>query len=239
MLNWLKKRLSPVKIITDRWTELAEAIEEYFAAYFDPDFNELSNSRSIYTASPADQQKKIQELGGYYEDDMPADNQPVLLAQRKFEMLQKESVVPLMSVLHRIKIDASWQPLYMLPNAIYGEHFYTEDQLTSQGQEKNQCLLTSRGILKIDVSKEPVLQEIADLAIRRCRGILPLHILYDGCRLFAVIKNKNMPKIAIMGLVSEIVTTNPYNPSVLEIAKSGTKISSGYFIQEIIEIRTN
>jgi hypothetical protein len=210
LTNWLKKRLTPVKGETTRWAELAEALEEYFTTYLDPYFNGLVKARSIYTAESDDQLKIIAELGGYFEDDMPSENRPVLVAQRKMDLMQKETDVPLKSVLARLGIGVTWEPLYMLPHASYGNVFYTEYQLSTLGVSADQCLLTSRGCLAIDISQAPVSDDAANVAIRRCQDILPLHIVFQSCRLFASIETIDIPTIVTGGLSGEIITVYPF-----------------------------
>jgi hypothetical protein len=207
--SWLKKRLTPIKRETTRWAELAEAIEEYFQSYFDPHYDNLIKARSIYTAETSDQLTIIKGLGGYFEDDMPAENLPILVAQRKLELMKKETDAPLRSAIRRLGIPVCWEPLYMVPNGIYGEYFYTDDQLSLEGKTKEECMLTSRGALIIDVSGNPLSNDVAELAIRRCRKLLPLHIVFDRCRLTGIVEGY-LPGLVIACCVNEVVTVYPY-----------------------------
>ena len=49
MIDWLKKRLSPIKNNADRWTQLAEAIQEFWEGYFDPEMEEVANLEVLKT----------------------------------------------------------------------------------------------------------------------------------------------------------------------------------------------
>jgi len=235
MIDWLKKRLSPVKKDTSRWTELAEAIQEFVEANFDPSFDRLTNARSIYTAESDDQLKILVELGGYFESDMPEANRPILVSQRKMELMQKETDVPLRATIQRLGIDVEWKPLYMLPGAVYGDAFYTEDQLGALSADE--CLLTSRGCLSIDISADPISDAEATLAIVRCMQVLPLHIVFDRFRYYAQIATIRMPRIVIGELSEETITVNPYTLQAITAGDTRTKFGSGFMAYETIETR--
>lgn len=112
MIDWLKKRLSPVKKDSSRWKELAEAIQEFWAENFDPDYDVLAGLRSIYTADATNQRRIVAEMGHYFEDGISDENLPVSVAMRKMELHQKETNVPLVRSMSRIGFVAEWAPLY-------------------------------------------------------------------------------------------------------------------------------
>lgn len=112
MIDWLKKRLSPVKDATYRWTQFAGAVEAFWEELFDPNVSALDRLKSIYTADPDDQQAKILDMGDYYEDELPVESVPISLAWRKYELFQKEATIPLENTFKRLGIPAQWAPLY-------------------------------------------------------------------------------------------------------------------------------
>jgi hypothetical protein len=202
MIDWLKKRLSPVKKDSSRWKELAEAIQEFWAENFDPDYNVLAGLRSIYTADVTNQKRFLVEMGHYFEDGIAEENIPVSIAMRKMELHQKETDVPLVRSMARIGFVAEWAPLYAPRGNIYGTAFYTEDELEAAGLHidaevirldgswhigddpavhltLDSVYMTSRAKMIIDLSggRAP---GMIDVARRRIMQIKPLHIVFDG-----------------------------------------------------------
>lgn len=129
--GWLQSRLSPVKRDTDRWQQLAEAIERYYAENFDDLSGRLDSLKSIFTAGKADQLAILYELGKYYDIDLPDDNLPLAVIQRRMELFQKDTLVPLTESLRRScqGVSFEWLPLWSLSQASYGSKFYTERDL--------------------------------------------------------------------------------------------------------------
>jgi hypothetical protein len=209
MLNWLIKRLSPVKRDTPRWCDLAASLEEFWDEQFTPSFENTANLRSIYTADEAGQLRKISEFGTYYEQDMPAENRPVYFGMRKLEMLQKDTDAPVRMMMQRMGLsDVEWLPLYALSDDLYGARFYTEKDLvtlgiTSPGQDSPDVrrldgswkvgtvtpivlkragsYLTSRARLGVNLT-DFTNTSIIPLLKERIRRIKPLHIVFDGMR---------------------------------------------------------
>lgn len=206
LVNWLKKRLSPVKRDIPRWQELSEAIEEFWAAQFDPEYLKTLNLRSIYSASEADQIRMIAELGQYFEQDTSPDNRAMVVAMRKLELFQKETSVPMRNYMQRHGISGiEWSPLYALSSDVYGTKFYTEKELLAAGitpgtSASNRKLvngtwklsvtlpvklsrvgnyMTSRGKLVFDLTK--ITDSLMLTALRdHMKSIKPLHIVFDG-----------------------------------------------------------
>jgi hypothetical protein len=132
MDNWLKKRLSPTKSETQRWTEFAETIEELWEENFDPLLDRQIGLRSIFTAADEDKRQMLSELGRYYDIDILDDSIPMAVVQRRVELFQKDSLVPLMASVRRACPDVvmHWRPLYAITDREYinGE-FYTEEEI--------------------------------------------------------------------------------------------------------------
>jgi len=106
MIDWLKKRLSGSQKESDRYIELAEAIQEFWEQDFDPELEKIINLRSIYAADIEGQKEIVSELGGYYEYDLPDKNIPISVAFRKLELFQKDTEIPLVASLKRLE----WMP---------------------------------------------------------------------------------------------------------------------------------
>jgi hypothetical protein len=132
MDNWLKTRLSPVKSETPRWTEFAETIQQLWEENFDPLMARQIGLRSIFTAVDEDKYQMLSELGRYYDIDILADSIPMAVIQRRVELFQKDSLVPLTASIRRACPDVitQWRPLYAITDRDYidGE-FYTEAEI--------------------------------------------------------------------------------------------------------------
>jgi|GEM_PF-2466334 len=136
MLNWLTKRLSPVKKDSSRWVDLSKSLEETWETHFNPGCDTLAGLKSIYTSSEEGQRKKLAEYGERYEKNLAAKHLPVALAMRKLEMLQKDTAFPSeMMIIRSLGSTAEnpVKPLYALSSEPYGAHFYTDEQLAEMG----------------------------------------------------------------------------------------------------------
>jgi len=202
MIDWLKKRLSPVKKDSPRWKELAESIQEFWADNFDPNYDVLAGLRSIYTADVTNQRRLAVEMGHYFEDGTSDENIPASVAMRKMELHQKETNVPLVRSMSRIGFVAEWAPLYAPSGEIYGTAFYTENELEANGLRidaemirldgswhvgddpashltSDGVYMTSRAKMVLDLSSGRV-PAMIDVARRRIMQVKPLHIVFDG-----------------------------------------------------------
>lgn len=132
MLNWLKKRLSPVKAATTRWVELAETLEETWDNQFTALADPVAALRSIYTADEDGQRRLLAEYGDRYERQLGTEHLAVVLGMKKLEIMQKDTALPLEMMVVRTlgsTVENPVQPLYALSEEQYGAHFYTADQL--------------------------------------------------------------------------------------------------------------
>ena len=121
MIDWLVKRLSPVKDKAARWVHLGEAIQEFWEEYFDPKLEELRGLRSIYTANEDGLKKLIAELGEFFEDT----DKPIAVAWRKLELKFKDREFILTSSFSRKfkGLPVDWEPLYAPKALPYGTEF--------------------------------------------------------------------------------------------------------------------
>jgi hypothetical protein len=195
MIDWLKKRLSPVKSDTPRWQHFAEALQEFWEENFDPEIERLRNLRSLYTADEAGQRKIVDEMGRYFEDGIPSANIPMTVARQQVELFQKHTITPLENAWRRLGIEnAEWRPLYAHVADTYGDKFYLEtdnvlhylDGTWTLDQDPPIFLtqgsyMTCRGVIEIDLD---LLEDFEgmDLLRRRVNQVKPLHIVFDGIR---------------------------------------------------------
>ncbi|WP_028325824.1 hypothetical protein [Desulfatirhabdium butyrativorans] len=133
--SWLQNRLSPVKRDTARWQALAQAVETFWQENFDDLADRLDSFKSIFTVQKSDQLAILAELGKYYDIDLPDDGIPIAVIQRRMELFQKDSLIPLTESLKRAcpGIHTEWLPLYTFDMEQYGASFYTERELRRLG----------------------------------------------------------------------------------------------------------
>ena len=189
--GWLKKRLSPFQALAARWVELSEALEEIWAAQFDPWFDDLVSLRSVYTANDAGKLLIASELGWYYERDLTADNRALQIALRKWELEQKETDIPMSRTLQRMgAAGLTWIPLYALRPELgeaYGTHFYSLGELAALGKtaptaypdplHPPDAFMTSRIAVYIDIE---LFSKWNITAIKsRINAVKPLHIILE------------------------------------------------------------
>lgn len=249
MIDWLKKRLSPVKKDSPRWKELAEAIQDFWAESFDPDYDVLAGLRSIYTADVANQRRIAVEMGHYFEDGIADENIPISVAVRKMELHQKETNVPLERSMSRLGFAAEWAPLYAPRGEVYGTAFYTEDELEMAGLHldaevthldgswhigassalnltSDGVYLTSRAKMVLDLSsgRAPTL---VDVARRRIMQIKPLHIVFDGFKYRIWVEALAIPTHEIhLRMMKEVGQHYPWStPKLTGLWKIGTNIT--------------
>jgi len=205
--NWLQNRLSPVKRDTDRWVELAQAIETFWQENFDGSSERLDSLKSIFLASRDDQLLILSELGKYYDIDLPDSNIPLAVIQRRMELFQKDTLVPLTESLKRAcpGIRTEWRPLFARHDKDYSDReFYTQAELIRNGHESwlsnaparldgswvvssvtdvildTHCYMISRGKVLIDESNIDNPETIESTIRERLTLILPLHIVFEG-----------------------------------------------------------
>ncbi len=248
MIDWLKKRLSPVKKDSSRWKELAEAIQDFWAENFDPGYNVLAGLRSIYTADSANQKRFLVEMGHYFEDGIAEENIPVSVAMRKMELHQKETNVPLVRSMARIGFAAEWAPLYAPRGEVYGTSFYTEDELEAAGLHldadvirldgswyigddsavhltSDGVYMTSRAKMIIDLSTGRV-PGMIDVARRRIMQVKPLHIVFDGFKYRILLEISAKPRHEMhLRMVKTVDQYYPWcTPKLTGLWKVGTNI---------------
>lgn len=253
MMDWLKKRLSPVKADAQRWTELSEVLQTTWDEMFSKVFADVANLRSIYTSSEAGQRKKLADYGLRYERNIDADHIPVMLAMRKLELLRKETELPTkLMVLRSIGSSGEGilQPLYALSDAPYGSRFYTEKELADLGYTiarvkdpgrqvdgtwqvadptlvklaKGAPYLTSRVTMEIDMAQLEVPPFLEQLH-EDFSFIKPLRIVLDGIRYRISLEMSAKPRqTAALGMEKYLGLPTSLNLKVNGTWKIGTNV---------------
>lgn len=188
MEDWLKRRLSPVKDKTDRWTELSSAIQVYWEENFDPYHNDLLNLRSVYTMTRPDLAMKMRELGDYFLPDWPNEyDQPLAVAWREGEILRKSTEYIIKSTFRRnfSGVDVQWVQLYAPKVGDYGSKFISETSALGVGETlTDDYWLTSRGKVSVELagmySSGWVMASFSPVVDKLVNKLKPLHIVYDG-----------------------------------------------------------
>jgi hypothetical protein len=187
MEDWLKRRLSPVKDETDRWTELSSSLQTYWEENFDPYHTDLLNLRSVYTMSRTDLAMKMRELGDYFLPDWPTEyDQSLSVAWREGEILRKSTEYILTSTFRRNfrNLTVSWVQLYAPKTGDYGTVFIAENGVLGGGGSLTDYFLTSRGKISLDMGDMYKTSWTKDtfvpVAEKLVKKIKPLHIVYDG-----------------------------------------------------------
>lgn len=209
MIDWLKKRLSPVKRDTPRWMQFAEAIQELWEENFDPDIDRMKRAKSIYTADTVDLQREIGELGDFFQAIPKEEDMAIAVAWRKLELLFKDTEFIIVSTFARkfLGLSVSWMPLWAKKTDDYGVAFYPEDEVPDFAD----YYLTSRGKLKVNIDDMTSRRiSIADFQAHvdaRMDTIKPLHIIYDGA-----VYDRTRTNPLILGIAQFYSTTYTINP---------------------------
>lgn len=182
MIDWLKKRLTPVKKDTPRWMQFAEAIQELWEENFDPDLDRMKRAKSIYTADTVDLQREIGELGDFFQALPKAEDLAIAVAWRKLELLYKDTEFIIVSTFARkfLGLEVTWMPLWAKKSEDYGDAFYPEDEIS----DFSGYHMTSRGRLNVNIddmtARRISIADFQDHVDARMDTIKPLHIIYDG-----------------------------------------------------------
>ena len=186
--NWLVERLTDNKKGSARWVELAQALEEYWETHFFDDLQVFEDSHNIFTASPEDLNKRIAELGDFFDVALPIDESSKRLGVlwRKEEIRQKDTALLVESLLTRNfnGIPARWERVWA-PNGVYDrQHLYSTFELDVLNKNKNDYWLTSRGKLLVDLGHLHRIgmtrSDFVAIARREIERVRPTHIVYDG-----------------------------------------------------------
>ena len=224
MIDWLKKRLSPVKRDTPRWMQLAEAMQEFWEENFDPDLDRMKRAKSIYTADPVDLQREIGELGDFFQALPKAEDLAIAVAWRKLELLFKDTEFIITSTFSRkfLGLDVVWMPLWAKKTDAYGDAFYPEDEVP----DFSDYYLTSRGRLKADIDEMTArgisIDDFVAHVDARMDTIKPLHIIYEK-----VVYDRTRTNPLYLGVGQFFSTTYTIQPPMPDINQNMTNYFGG------------
>ena len=191
MKDWLVKRLTPQKVTEERWISLSRVLQELWEFFFDPALSRLERLRSYYQADEADLDRKLREMGDYFQADFSRfEDKPIAVSWRNLELKYKDLELILTSTFrrHYKNLPVEWYPLFAPVDRPYGSLFLPLPKLPALPSEKNippeGMFLTSRGMLGADrtallelgMSREQFLAR----AIPLLKRTKPLHIVFDG-----------------------------------------------------------
>lgn len=190
MKDWLVKRLTPQKATEERWISLSRVLQELWEFFFDPALSRLERLRSYYQADEADLDRKLREMGDYFQADFfRFEDKPIAVSWRNLELKYKDLELILSSALRRHfkNLPVGWLPLFAPEDQPYGAQFVRYGGLHTD-TEKNAApagmFLTSRGMLGVDYGYLLRMRMFQDAFLERADPILrrtkPLHIVYDG-----------------------------------------------------------
>ena len=195
MDKWLVKRLTKERKESPVWYELADVLEEFWDTYFAPEADRLADAKSLFTASEEDINRRLAELGDFFDVHLPlADSsKPLALAWRKIEVHDKDAASIIDSILDRNfpELHARWEVMYCPLDAEYRyENLYSQTEIEiSRGaldQDLDNYMMTSRGRLWIDYRQMQVVyphltkEEFLAVVRSEISKVKPTHIVYDG-----------------------------------------------------------
>lgn len=191
MKDWLVKRLTPSKATEERWTSLARVLQLLWESHFDPALSRLERLRSYFQADEEDLDRKLREMGDYFQADFSRfEDKPIAVSWRNLELKYKDLELILSSTFrrHYKNLPVAWYPLFAPLDRPYGSLFLPLPKLPVEPSEKNIApegmFLTSRGmlgadrtaLLKLGMSREQFLTH----AIPLLKRTKPLHVVFDG-----------------------------------------------------------
>jgi len=209
MIDWLKKRLSPVKDDTPRWLQFSEAIQELWETYFDPASDRMKRAKSIYTADSVDMQREIGGLGDFFQAIPEEEDMAIAVAWRKLELLFKDREYIIVSTFARkfLGLPVTWMPLWAKKSEDYGVAYYPQDEVSNF----DDYYLTSRGKLTVNIDEMTArgisIDDFVAHVDARLDTIKPLHILYEG-----TIYERRRENLMYLGIIKSFSTTYTINP---------------------------
>lgn len=191
----LTDRVPPKLLDFERWKDLFEAIDEYWAARVTPTNTRLKNLRSVFTAEEEDLQMMLDELTAYFDSASDDLSKPLSIFWKRAEIRNKNSVNAIDALLQRIKIatkDIEFEKLWAPKDLVtfpYGTAFYTEEMLLEMGADYNDYFLTSHMTLNIN-RLDVIVNDWGTADFRYIieryfnENVRPLHIVFDGATFF-------------------------------------------------------
>lgn len=175
------------------WRDLASAIFSVNSKVLNPLVDRAKSLSSVFTMKSEDLNVRLNELGEFFSLGQYSDeDKPLLLQQRKDELLQKGDLYPIDKTLAREfgENDIRWLPLYApkdLEQFPYGSVLATEEERASYS-DISDWFLTCRGIVEAPISQiysKPdedgnALNSFEATLYRVIPPLIPTHIVFDG-----------------------------------------------------------
>lgn len=182
--DWLVKRLSPPKKLSETWKTFAQINERFWESNFDWALNRLRNALSFYTSDFTIKKKYIAEFQGYYRVDFPPEDIEIFLSDRRSLIAIKGQHTFYQETLDRIDSHASVELVILYANSDepYGVKFYTDDEFSENDLAiyGGKYYPTSRCFLK--VNNFPLSPNSPDKWSETFRQIKPVETVFDGGR---------------------------------------------------------
>ncbi|WP_217521928.1 hypothetical protein [Vibrio metschnikovii] len=187
--SWLKGQLTSIKGNTDAWRDLASSIGYLLEKYSENYIERLKTRSSMFDMQPDDLQTEIRELGEFFQfGDVPEQDLPMVVIQRKDQIHLKKTVYPLEATLRRefAGMNVSWQPLYAPVDTKrhpYGSVLMTANDIDMS--VSNDWFMTSRGVIQVPINKirvndEQTLRDFEEKIRRVVYPLVPLRIVMQG-----------------------------------------------------------
>jgi hypothetical protein len=199
----ISTRLPPSKLKTERYRELFEAIEEYWAQNNTANLIRLRNLRSVFTASDDDLNRIIDEMSAYFEETADDVSKPLSIYWKQSEIDGKASLRAFDAMVQRIKVSTKNIELLFLyaPKDLvaypYGTLFYRKEEILHAGGNLSDYFLTSHVTIRIDFA-EILEQEWDETELRYTveryyeENIRPTNIVFIGVNYYVLAKNDGL-----------------------------------------------
>lgn len=188
--------MTPAQEKSERWTDLAKAIESYWNLYAEPSADAEERARSVFTADDADVDLKLSELGTKFEVALPItpSSKAMAYTMRAYEIHRKDNQDTLEIILQRDFAGAAikWLPLSAPKDLPYGYMFFSAMDFPwlDQNYPLENLWQTSRGAVAVDSSAALYYgftrREIEDAIRRKLTELRPAHIVFDGIKFFSI-----------------------------------------------------
>lgn len=199
--HWLQDRLTGSKKTNRRWLDLAEALEGFWDQQYLPLAERVESCRSVFTASDEDLERRLEDLGDFFDVNLPASegSRPLAIVFRRDEIRRKNTAVPMESILRRNfeGLEAQWEPLWA---PVAGP--YTPESMRRQREieDPDAYYMTSRGLIVVNETQLRRMgierAAFSRVAVNEVDKVRPAHIVYDG-ELFILTINFDYPGLSL------------------------------------------
>ena len=194
--RWMQDRMTPAQAGSERWTDLAKTIEQFWSLYAEPSADAQERARSVFTSDDIDVDRKLSELGTKFEVALPItpSSKAMAYTMRAYEIHRKDHQDTLEIILQRDFAGAAvkWLPLYSPKDLPYGTVFFSsmELQWLDAAYPVGNLWQTSRGAVAVDSSTARYYgftrRGIEDAIQRKLYELRPAHIVFDRLTFFSI-----------------------------------------------------